>query len=110
MTVPSADATAVPTSTGTTAAGSVRGRALACLPLAHVGGLSVVTRALVTGTPLSLLPAFDAAAVDESAATLVSLVPTALQRIDPSRWRVVVLGGSAPPAGLPANVVTTYGM
>ena len=27
-------------------------RWLACLPLAHVGGLSVVTRALVTGTPL----------------------------------------------------------
>ena len=29
---------------------------LACLPLAHVGGLSVVTRALVTGTPLTVLP------------------------------------------------------
>ena len=27
-------------------------RWLACLPLAHVGGLSVVTRAIVTGTPL----------------------------------------------------------
>src|SRR5439155_27241330 len=83
---------------------------LACLPLAHVGGLSVVTRALVTDTPLSLLPGFDAAAVDGSPATLVSLVATALRRIDPSRWRVIVLGGSAPPASLPPNVVTTYGM
>lgn len=83
---------------------------LACLPLAHVGGLSVVTRALVTGIPLTLLPRFDAAAVEASPATLVSLVPTALARVDPSRFRVVLLGGSAPPAGLPANVVVTYGM
>ena len=35
-------------------------RWLACLPLAHVGGLSVVTRALVTGTPLEVHPGFDA--------------------------------------------------
>ncbi len=32
---------------------------LACLPLAHVGGLSVVARALVTGTPLTVLPGPD---------------------------------------------------
>jgi len=83
---------------------------LACLPLAHVGGLSVVTRSLVTGTPLSLLPGFDAEAVDRSSATLVSLVATALRRVDPSRWRVIVLGGSVPPDALPENVVTTYGM
>ena len=36
---------------------------LACLPLAHVGGLSVVTRALHTGTALTVLPGFDADAV-----------------------------------------------
>ena len=24
---------------------------LACLPLAHIGGLSVVTRSIITGTP-----------------------------------------------------------
>ncbi len=59
---------------------------LACLPLAHVGGLSVVTRALATGTPLTVLPGFDADAVTAAAragATLVSLVATALARIDP---------------------------
>jgi O-succinylbenzoic acid--CoA ligase len=86
---------------------------LACLPLAHVGGLSVVTRAIVTSTPLVVQPGFDVQAVDRAAAegaTLVSLVATALQRIDASSFRVIVLGGSAPPAELPSNVVSTYGM
>ena len=91
-----------------------RDRWLACLPLAHVGGLSVVTRALHTGTPLTVLPAPDPAAVEAAAAgggaTLVSLVPTALARLDPSGFRAVVLGGAAPPAELPANVHTTWGM
>ena len=73
---------------------------LACLPLSHVGGLSVVTRALVTGTPLTVHPGFDAAAVEDAAragSTLVSLVATALARIDASLFRVVVLGGARPP-------------
>lgn len=83
---------------------------LACLPLSHVGGLSVVTRALHTGTALTVLPGFDAETVSASEATLVSLVPTALARIDPGRFRVIVLGGSRPPGDLPPNVVTTYGM
>lgn len=83
---------------------------LACLPLAHVGGLSVVTRALHTGTRLTVLPGFDADLVDASDATLVSLVATALERIDPQRWRTIVLGGSKPPADRPANTVITYGM
>ena len=87
-------------------------RWLACLPLSHVGGLSVVTRALLTGTPVEVHPGFDAAAVAGAAGpdVLVALVPTALRRVDPSAFRTVVLGGSAPPEGLAANVVTTYGM
>lgn len=88
-------------------------RWLACLPLAHIGGLSVVTRALLTGTPLDVHEGFRAEAVEEAArsgATLVSLVATALARIDPARFRTVVLGGAAPPAELAVNVVTTYGM
>ena len=80
-----------------------RDRWLCVLPLAHVGGLSVVTRALVTGTPLT----FDER---DPAATLVSMVATQVRRQDVSRFRTVVLGGSAPPASLPPNVVTTYGM
>ena len=83
---------------------------LACLPLSHVGGLSVVTRALLTGTRLTVVPEFDVDAVEHSGATLVSLVATALQRIDSSRFRVIVLGGSRPPPDRPANTVTTYGM
>jgi len=88
-------------------------RWLACLPLSHVGGLSVVMRALLTTTPLTILPAFDADEVTvaaEDGATLVSLVPTALRRIDPSVFRLIVLGGAAPPRALPPNVVTTYGL
>jgi O-succinylbenzoic acid--CoA ligase len=83
---------------------------LACLPVAHVGGLAVITRALHTGTRLTVHPGFDAAAVDASDATLVSLVATALSRIDPTRFRTIVLGGSRPPADRPPNTVTTYGM
>ena len=89
-----------------------RDRWLACLPLAHIGGLSVVTRSLVTGTPVTVLERFDAAEVERDArlgATLVSLVSTALARTDVSGYRRVLLGGAAPPAALPANVVTTYG-
>ena len=86
---------------------------LACLPLSHVGGLSVVTRALHTGTALVVHDRFDAAAVDAAAregCTRTSLVPTALARIDPARWRTILVGGQAAPAERPANVVATYGM
>lgn len=90
-----------------------RHRWLACLPLAHVGGLSVVTRALRTGTPLEVHPGFAADAVVDAArrgATHVSLVATALARIDPTVFERIVLGGSAPPPDRPANAVATYGM
>ena len=83
---------------------------LACLPLSHVGGLSVVTRALHAGTALTVLPAFDAAEVDASDANLVALVATALPRIDSTKFRTIVLGGARPPADRPANVVATYGL
>lgn len=86
---------------------------LACLPLAHVGGLSVVTRALHTGTGLTVHDGFDAGAVDRAAehgCTHVSLVATAMARIDAGRWACIVLGGAAPPADRPPNSVATYGM
>lgn len=91
-----------------------RDRWLACLPLAHLGGLGVVLRALVTSTPLDVWPSFDATQVAAAPAqlgtTLVSLVPTALDRVDPTPFRWVVLGGSADPTARPANVVRTYGL
>ena len=86
---------------------------LACLPLAHIGGLSVVTRAVVTDTALTVHAGFDAAAVRDAAiagCTVTSLVSTALARIDAALFRVIVLGGARPPADRPANTVTTYGM
>jgi o-succinylbenzoate---CoA ligase len=75
---------------------------LACLPLAHIGGLSVVVRSLLTGTPLTFDP--------DAPATLVSLVPTLLQRMDVARFRTVLLGGAAPPDEPPLNCIVTYGM
>jgi o-succinylbenzoate---CoA ligase len=90
-----------------------RDRWVACLPLAHIGGLAVVTRSLVTGKACTVLEKFGPDEVEEQArrgATLISLVATALARADASGYRHVVLGGAAPPEHLPANVITTYGM
>jgi o-succinylbenzoate---CoA ligase len=87
---------------------------MACLPLAHIGGLAVVTRSIVTGTPVVVLPGFEAEAVEDAGrsglVSHVSLVATALQRLDPSVFACVLLGGSRVPDLLPPNVVATYGM
>ena len=86
---------------------------LVCIPVSHVGGFSVIARALHTGAALTLHPTFDAVAVQEASqngATHTSLVATALSRIDPSLFRAILLGGSSAPANLPSNVITTYGM
>ena len=89
-------------------------RWLCCLPLAHLGGLGVVVRSLLTGTDVDVVDGFDARTIEEAPdrldSTLVSLVPTALDRIDAGNYRWVVLGGSADPAHRPANVVRTYGL
>jgi o-succinylbenzoate---CoA ligase len=87
---------------------------LACLPLAHIGGLAVVTRALVTGTPLVVMPGFEAEAVEDAGrsgrVSHVSLVTTALGRLDPAVFTCVLLGGGKAPGSLPSNVVSTYGL
>ena len=85
----------------------------ACLPPSHIGGLSVITRSLVTNTPLITAPQFSVEAyinAAERGATLVSLVATALHRVDPSAYRHIVLGGSRPPASVPPNCSVTYGL
>ena len=79
-------------------------RWLACLPLVHMGGFMVVARALLTGTPLTF--SFDA----RPPATLVSVVPTLLDRIDPSPFRVVLAGGGPDWRQRGPNVIHTYGM
>ena len=102
-------------------------RWLCCLPLWHVGGLSILHRSAVYGTTAVLHDGFDAAAVRESLesgeATLVSLVATMLRRLIDAglgAWpalRVALVGGGPVPgdlvewaAGAGFPLVPTYGM
>ena len=82
-------------------------RWLACMPLFHVGGLSILMRSVRFGGPVRLLPRFDAAEVsavlDVGDIAAVSLVPTMLSRLlayregqaVPPGLRVLLLGGAA---------------
>jgi O-succinylbenzoic acid--CoA ligase len=57
---------------------------LGCLPPDHIGGISIILRAMVSGCRLWLLPRFDEAAVTaacDQGATGVSVVPTMLHRL-----------------------------
>ena len=102
---------------------------LACLPLFHVGGLSILLRGVICGMRVVVHPRFDPTdvnrAIDELGVTMVSLVSTMLDRVllerggrpFPSTLRCVLLGGG--PAALPlleraidagAPVVQTYGL
>ena len=86
---------------------------LLCLPVSHVAGFSILARSILLGNPISILSKFNENEVLNAAragATHVSLVPTTLQRIDPSVFNTILLGGAAAPPNLPNNVVTTYGM
>jgi len=86
---------------------------LCCLPVSHIGGFSVISRSIHTGTSLEMHTDFDASKCEEAArngVSLVSLVPTALKRIDSTIFRKILIGGSAMPPILPANAVSTYGM
>ena len=60
-------------------------RWLCCLPIAHVAGLSILTRCLIARRTIVLIPRFDPAAVvdaiDQHAVTLISLVPAMLARL-----------------------------
>jgi O-succinylbenzoic acid--CoA ligase len=108
---------------------TVAGRWLACMPLFHVGGLSILMRSALYGGPVRLQPRFDAAAVsnalDSGDIAGLSLVPTMLSRLlehragrrSPAGLRVLLLGGApvAPDllrrafeAGFP--VCPTYGL
>ena len=104
-------------------------RWLACMPLFHVGGLSILLRACLAGSAVVLQPGFDPGAVDRAlerdGITGVSLVATMLQRLlgergerrPPSSLRWVLLGGGPAPAALlaPARALgyplaPTYGL
>jgi len=102
-------------------------RWLCTLPLAHVGGLSILLRSAIYATTAVLHDGFDAEAATAEllagGATLVSVVPTTLARLldaglagPPALRAALVGGGPIPPAlleraaaaGVPA--VTTYGL
>jgi O-succinylbenzoic acid--CoA ligase len=102
-----------------------RERWLSALPLAHVGGLSILLRSCIYGTTAVVHPSFDldAALAELQQATLVSLVPTQLARLldaglrEPPRLRAVLLGGGPIPpvlleraAAAGVRVVSTYGL
>ena len=76
---------------------------LACLPLAHVGGLSVVTRALDAGTPLTVHAGFDAAAVGGQRGDARVARRDRARPHRPARFRTIVLGGAAPAGRLAAE-------
>ena len=85
---------------------------LVCLPVSHIGGFSVISRAEHTRATLTLHETFEAPRVEDAArtgCTHVSLVPTALRRIDASLFHQILLGGQAAPPQLPSNVTVTYG-
>jgi O-succinylbenzoic acid--CoA ligase len=101
---------------------------LLAMPIARVGGLSILTRCLAARRTVARAPGFDAALlpqwIDRHRATLVSLVPTMLERVldahpqwqPPAHLRAVLIGGAAASARLLARaaerrlpIVITYG-
>ena len=104
-------------------------RWLLCMPIARVGGLSILTRSLAARRTVVLAPAFDAERFPEWVAghevTLASVVPTMLARVleanpgwtAPPHLRALLLGGATAAPKLLARaaahgvpVVVTYGM
>jgi O-succinylbenzoic acid--CoA ligase len=112
-------------------------RWLLCMPLAHVGGLSIVTRCLIARRAVVLVPRFEPAlvldAIRRHHVTLLSVVPTMLHALieaDRSpltsaprdgetlrRPRAILLGGAAAShalletcALLGIRPLTTYGL
>ena len=104
-------------------------RWLACLPLFHVSGLALLTRAWLYGQLVIVHERFEAgavsAAIDQERVTAVSLVPTALAdlldardgRPLPPSLRLVLLGGGPAPRpllerslALGVPVAVTYGL
>ncbi len=104
-------------------------RWLACLPLHHIGGVSILLRCAFYATTVVLHARFVAArvarALDMGQATMVSLVPTMLERVlevrdakpFPSSLRVALIGGAKTDAklvehcrALKVPVALTWGM
>ena len=101
---------------------------LLAMPIARVGGLSIITRSLIARRAVALAPRFDAAQfpalVERHRVTLASLVPAMLDRVldanpdwqPPPFLRAVLVGGDAAPPRLLERaaqrrlpIVITYG-
>lgn len=105
-------------------------RWLACLPLFHIGGLSILMRSVIYGISVILLEKFEEQAVNraiqEDGVTIISVVAVMLQRMlnaagpevhYPATLRCVLLGGGPAPrplleqcASLHIPVAQTYGL
>jgi o-succinylbenzoate---CoA ligase len=101
---------------------------LSCLPPSHISGLQVFLRSLLSGTApvvLDQLTLLTRGGDPPDPPQYVSLVPTQVRHLldEPggrevlARFRAILLGGAAVPAGLRAEaaaagarVITTYGM
>jgi O-succinylbenzoic acid--CoA ligase len=101
---------------------------LLAMPLARVGGLSIITRCLAARRAVALVPSFDAAQLPrwlgQHRVTLLSLVPTMLAQLlvahpdwrPPPHLRAVLIGGAAASPTLLARaaergvpIIITYG-
>jgi len=98
------------------------------MPMFHVGGLAIAWRSVINGTTLTLLPKFDEQevlnAIASEKVTLISLVPTMLNRLlENPNWqnlqklRAILLGGAPASPELIARclqlnlpIIPTYGM
>ena len=101
-------------------------RWLCCMPLAHIGGLSIVVRSAIYGTTAVLHDGFDvdrvANALREEPISVMSVVTTMLKRLldadaDLSGPRAILVGGGPVPEAVlaeaidrGATVVQTYGL
>jgi len=86
---------------------------LACISLAHVGGLSVVLRALHFGSQLTIESRADKATIEsavKNGTNMTSLVPTILHSVDISNFKTVLVGGAHTSTNLPSNAISTYGL
>ena len=98
---------------------------LVCLPFYHIGGLAIAFRCWVSGASLVIVQSADAEEInrtlDNGDASLVSVVPTMLERMltrregapFPKSLRAIIVGGGPVPAGLLARcpqAYATYGL
>ncbi|RPH94851.1 hypothetical protein EHM69_06215 [candidate division KSB1 bacterium] len=93
---------------------------LVCLPFYHIGGLAIPFRCLVSGASLCISQSADPdeinRLIDREDATVITLVPTVLERVlikregqeFPKSLRAIIVGGGPVPAGLLARCPVAY--